>query len=276
VSRDPCALVKQQSATPIFTTMAGTFPEDIESNDDQRQALRDIPSIEPAPLYDRDLPVHKAAYKGDHAQVKSLLASGVNVNARSIFEYTSLQLAIRGDHAATVRILLSAGADASLLDELKPCLMAPFDAINGAAWLGARHVLGALIDFGVKIPASAVSWAASLNRVDCMRTILEMLGQDDFSDVSRLEGLSAALDRAALCWHMEAVGLVLVELKRNPTVSSEERSSLSSALVSAARLFDCDDRCRQDLGRQLLVMQNLIEAGTDVNREHPELGLTTF
>jgi hypothetical protein len=86
VSRDPCALVKQQSATPIFTTMVGTVPEDIESNDDQRQDLRDIPSIEPAPLHDRDLPVHKAAYKGDHAQVKSLLAAYSNIhrfNSRS-------------------------------------------------------------------------------------------------------------------------------------------------------------------------------------------------
>jgi hypothetical protein len=67
-----------------------------------------------------------------------------------------------------------------------------------------------------------------------------------------------------------------VDVKRNLADPPEERSSLSSALVSAAREFDCDDRCRQDLGMQLLVMQNLIKAGADVNWEHPELGLTTF
>ncbi|KAH8702925.1 ankyrin repeat-containing domain protein [Phaeosphaeriaceae sp. PMI808] len=260
--------------------MAGTLPEDIESSDDQKQDLRETHSVEPEPLHDRDLPVHKAAYKGNNAQVMSLITSGVNINARSIFECTPLQLAICGDHAETVRILLSAGADAALPDSIEPCMMAPFDAINGAAWLGARHALGALIDFGVKTPASALCWTASLNRVDCMRTILEKLGQNDFSDLPRPEGLSAALNRAALCWHVEGVELVLVHVKRILADSvSEDRSYLSSALVSAAREFDCDDRCRQDPsqpGRQSLVMQNLITAGADVNWEHPELGLTAF
>jgi ankyrin repeat protein len=215
VSRDPCAQAKQQQAAPFFTiNMAGVLPEDIESSDDQKRDLRETPSIESEPLHDRDLPVHKAAYKGDHAEVTSLIASGVNVNARSIFGCTPLQLAIRGDHAETVRTLLSVGADAALLDEIEPCMMVPFDAINGAAWLGAHHALRALIDFGVKTPASALCWAASLDRVDCMRTILEMLGQNDFSDVPRPEGLSTVLNRAALCWQVEAVELVLVDLKR--------------------------------------------------------------
>jgi ankyrin repeat protein len=195
--------------------------------------------------------------------------SGVNINARSIFECTPLQLAIRGDHAETVLILLSAGADAALPDSIEPCMMAPFDVINGAAWLGARHALGALIDFGDITPVSALCWAASLNRVDCMRTILDKLGQNDFSDSPRLEGLSSASNRVALCWHVEAVELVLVHVK-NILANSvpEDRSYLSSALVGVAREFDCDDRCRQDpsqSGRQSLVMQKLITAGADVN-----------
>lgn len=48
-------------------------------------------------------------------------------------------------------------------------------------------------------------------------------------------------------------------------------SYLSSALVNAARQFDCDDRCRKDAALQVLVMQKLIAAGADVNWEHPHL-----
>jgi ankyrin repeat protein len=186
-------LSKQQQASPFFTinvqgSMTGTLPEDIETSDDPKQYLIDTYSVEPYPLHDHDLPLHKAAYKGYNAQVTSLITSGVNINARSIHECTPLQLAIRGDHAETVRILLSAGADAALPDDIEPCYKAPFDAINGAAWLGARDALEALIEFGLKTPASALQWAASLNRVDYMRTILEKLGQNDFSDLPRLEG----------------------------------------------------------------------------------------
>jgi hypothetical protein len=150
--------------------MAGILPEDIESSDDQKQDLRETPSIEPEPLHDRDLPMHKAAYKGDHAEVPSLIMSGVNINARSIFECTPLRLAIRGDHAETVRILLSAGADVALLDEIEPCIMAPFDAINGAAWLGAHHALGALIDFTSECwPALSVGLLHSIAWIVCAR-----------------------------------------------------------------------------------------------------------
>lgn len=150
----------------------------------------------------------------------------------------------------------------------------PFNAINGAAWLGAQHALEALIDFGVKTPSSALRWTASLNRIDCMRTISEKLGQNDFCDLQRLEGWSTALHRAALCWHVEAVELALGYITRMLGDSgSEDRSCISSALVSAVREYDCDDRCRWDTsrpGRQLRIMQNLITAGADVNWEEPE------
>jgi hypothetical protein len=136
--------------------ITGKLPEDIESSEDQRQNLRKTHSVEPFPLHDHDLPVHKAAYKSNNAEVTSLITSSVNINARSIFKCTPLQLAIRGDHAETVRILLSAGADPALPNNIEPYMIAPFDAINGAAWLGARHALGALINFRVKTPSSAL------------------------------------------------------------------------------------------------------------------------
>lgn len=274
-------LVKQRRASSLFPSntrgsMTEILPENTEFSEEQREELREIDSSEQYPLHDRDLPIHKAAYRGDNAQVTSLVASGVNVNARSINEYTPLQLAIRGDHAETIRILLSAGADPTLLDEFESWAMRSFDAINGAARLGAHHALGALMERGVKTPASALCWAASLNHVDAVHTILEKLGQDGFSDMPRLEGLSAALDRAALCGHLEAFELVLVHVKKLLADSvPEDRSCLSAALVSAARPFECEDRCRK-AANQLPIMQKLVTAGADVNHEHAELGLNAF
>ncbi|KAJ6202929.1 ankyrin repeat-containing domain protein [Bipolaris maydis] len=247
--------------------MVGLSHQDIVECDD-------LHVIEPWPLHDFDLPLFKAAYRGDDAQVTFLVASGVDVNARSKCNLTPLQLAIHGDQADTVRTLLSAGADATIQEEIEPVSMLHVDAINRAAWLGARHTLEALINFGIKIPCSALRLAASLNRVDCMRTIADKLGQHDFSDVSKLEGWSIALDRAAVCWHDEAVELALVHVSRFLADSdSEGRSCLSSALASAAREDEGIDQCRwygSRPGRRLRIMQSLIAAGADVNWEEPE------
>lgn len=244
-----------------------TPPKAMELSDDQNKYLRETQAGS-GPIYDRDLPLHQAAYKGNNDQLLSLLTPDLDINTRSIDDYTALQLAIRGDHAETVRILLSAGADTTLLDGLEPGYQIYLDAVNGAAWLGARHALGALLDFGVSLPVTALCWAASLNHVDCVRVILDKLGQDHFDDVSREDGLGRALERAALCWHVETVELLLVHLAGS---NFEYRSYLSAALVSSVRYYDCDDRCRQDGEKQMVLIRALITAGAEVNWEHPEL-----
>lgn len=257
--------------------MSESLSENIKLSDDQRAALIETPSIEQDPLHDGDLPIHKAAYKGNTSQLASLIPSSTStINFRGVCYCTPLQLAIRGDHAEAVRILLSAGADATLEDGIEPCYYAPFDAINAAAWLGAQNALTALLAHGLKIPASALQWAASLNHAGCMRTILEMLGRSDFSDGSRREGLMMAVERAALCWHVEAVEIALADVASVPT--SDIISPLSFALASATGEFDCDDRCRQyqKPGRQMLVIQQLITAGADVSLKHPRHGRTAF
>jgi ankyrin repeat protein len=151
----------------------------MELSDEQKQYLREA-LVGPGLLHELDLPLHQAAYEGDNVQLSSLLTPNININTRSINDFTALQFAIRGDHAETVRILLTAGADTALLDGLEPAYQIYLDAINSAAWLGARHALGALLDFSVQVPVSALFTAASLNHVGCMSAILEKLGQDDF------------------------------------------------------------------------------------------------
>jgi ankyrin repeat protein len=254
-------------------------PRISELGDNLKRQLLEQPSVEQDPLHDSELPIHKAAYKGDNSQLLTLIASSGDIDARGVYGCTPLQLAIRGDHAETVRILLSAGADPTLADGIEPGYYAPFDAVNGAAWLGTQHALAALLEFGLQVPASALRWAASLNHVQCMRTILKKLGRKDFFDLSRPEGLLAALERATMCWHLEAVEIILENVTTFPAnLVTENRSSLSSALVCAAGDFDCDDRCRRHKKAevQMLVIQKLIIAGADVNSEHPLSGKTAF
>jgi ankyrin repeat protein len=233
------------------------------------------PSIEQYPLHDSDLPIHKAAYKGEHASLASLIKVCEDVDVRNYINCTSLHLAIRGNHAEAVRMLLSAGADPALEDDVEPAYMMRFDAINDAAYFGSQHALEALIDHGISLPASALSVAASLNRIDCMRTILRKLILDDFADSTRLDGVRKALESAALCWHVEAVDLLLTDVEGFPDKSIEEdRDALGAALSAVVCYYYCDYGCRPDSyggrpERLFSIMEKLVAAGADVNYEHP-------
>ncbi|KAH7074621.1 ankyrin repeat-containing domain protein [Paraphoma chrysanthemicola] len=274
--------------------MAEARPDGAEYSDEHRYALIDTPSVEVPPLHDADLPIHKPAYKGDTPSLSDLLPANendanlpihiaayegdvaqlsnllpANVNSRSILDdSTPLHLAIRGNHGEAVRILLAAGADPELEDRLEQCYFVSLNAINTAAWLGSKSTLEALIDGGVQIPASALSYAASQNRIHCVRTIIEKLGPGDFNDVMRLEGVRSALQGASLCWNIEIIDFLLTQVKGFPKRDDkDDQRALCDALLSAASEYDGDDRCHWDGQDQLSIMQRLIAAGADVNPE---------
>jgi ankyrin repeat protein len=229
------------------------------------------PSTEPFPLHDCDSPFHKAAHKGDVATLPPLIASGENIDARSYHGCTPLHLAIRGNQGDAVRILLSLGADPTLKDSNDSALCPPFDTINLAAHVGTHHAIAALIDHGVVVPASALSKAASLGHVECVDTIIQKMGQTDFSDASRLDGVRVALGAAALCWWVEAVECLLTRVDGFPDTNvQEDRDALGRALANVVSFYDCDDRCRNPypFGRQerlFNVMNQLVVAGVNVN-----------
>lgn len=277
--------IKVNIETPLSSrlfTLCNKMPEipneTIELSEDLRRILMETPSAEQSPLHDGDLPLHKAAYKGNNSQLASLITSGVDINARSVYDCTPLQLAIRGDHAEAVSMLLSAGADATLEDDIEPCYHSPFHAIDAAAWLGAHNALVALINHGLKVPASALRWAASLNHVGCVQLIVDNIGSNDFSDQPRPKGLMSALNVAATCWHLEVVEVILAHVATIPATFDPDDGWLSYALVCAAGEFDCDYRCRwnHEAEYQFLVMQKLIATGADVNWKHPQTGETAF
>jgi ankyrin repeat protein len=225
--------------------MAEVAPDNVAYDEQPCSCIPEPLSTEPFPLHDRDSPLHKAAYKGDISTISSLVRSDDHIDARSFHDCTALHLAIRGNQADAVRILLSAGADPALEDTIDSAYYGPFDAINLAARVGSQHAMAALIDHGLGLPASTLSTAASLGYVDCMDTTVQKLGQNDFFKSSRLDGVRDALGKAALCWWVEAVECLLTRVEGFPDKQvKEDRDALGSALSCAVTSYDCDDRCR--------------------------------
>jgi ankyrin repeat protein len=247
-----------------------------DTNTDDAYYEEDIPSVEQDPLHDNDPPIHKASYKGDIALVTSLLDNGTatkDINTRNIRAYcTPLHLAIRADHGSIIRLLLKAGADSTLEDEIEPCYFVSLSALDLAAWLGKQNALTALLDHEISIPASSLLVSASRNRAACLALILKKLGDRDFSDMSRLEAIRQAINSAALCWHVEAFELLLEYYQTFPDSVRLQGNggALGAALTCALYDYDCDNRCRPTVvccpidDRLSSILESLVKAGADV------------
>jgi ankyrin repeat protein len=144
-------------------------------------------------------------------------------------------------------------------------------AIDAAACYGFQDVVAVLIDHGINVAANALEMCASRNRVECMRTILQRMGDMGFSDASRLEGVRVALKAAATCWHEDAVRLLLTHVDGFPQETVvQDQSSLGVSLINVLSFFDCDDGCRDSdiFGRPerlFSILEMLVAAGADVN-----------
>jgi len=234
--------------------------------------------MEQYPLHDSDCEIHTAAYKGDVALVTSILENNTtattNIDARNRNDCTPLHLAIRADHGSVVQLLLEAGSDPTIKDDIEPAYCVSLSALDLAAWLGQPNALAALLDHDISISPSTLFFAASKNHVDCLALILEKHGTRDFSDMSRLEAVRLAIERAALCWHEEAFELLLDYYHArfpDPIRLNGNGAALGKALICALYDYDCDDRCRPPavccpLDKSLSsIMKSLVKAGADVN-----------
>lgn len=68
-------------------------------------------------MSDDDTLLHLAAFRGNEADVRDLIALGAVVNARGDLGMTALHNAAGGGHTAVVECLLALGADRALPDE---------------------------------------------------------------------------------------------------------------------------------------------------------------
>lgn len=243
-----------------------------------------------APQAEEPFPVHKAAKQGDISKLASLVHSVKNIDSYDTYgECTALHLAIHGDHAEAVKILLKAGADPENLDYSDTALDPPHHALHLAAWLGSCKSLKVLIDSGVAMSPSSLVLAASLNRTDCMTIILQELNKDESFCDTRHACVHTALIQAAQCWHTEAVELLLTHVTGFPDLNAvEDRSCLTDAFFMVLYEYCCDHHCRERLyqrnpdkyknlsQRFLSMLQNLVHYGADINATVPETGMTRF
>jgi hypothetical protein len=107
---------------------------DTHENDYDAEDLEPT-SVEQYPLHDHNLPVHEAAYKVEISVLTSLVAFTKNINVRNRCQCTAVHMAIPGNREVAVRILMSAGANPALEDEIEPGNMLSFDALQLAAYV---------------------------------------------------------------------------------------------------------------------------------------------
>ncbi|KAF2631450.1 hypothetical protein BU25DRAFT_187813 [Macroventuria anomochaeta] len=159
--------------------------------------------------------IHAASSAGDAAAITTLVAdSPTDLELRDPDSCTPLLLAVYANKPDAVRALLAAGADSSSKGGRvgnsgvgRDC-----DAITTAALFGCEEVLKILLEeeWNVEVTTRAFVDAAGLGRYKSVRTILKRLQEKgkSFSDASPLEGIRAAIEKAARCWHDQTVHLL--------------------------------------------------------------------
>lgn len=91
-------------------------------------------------------PILNAAKRGELAEVKSLLARGADINARTGYNQTPLMLAAGKGHLEVVRLLIDSGADLNIVDTFYKSFTALIAAANG----GHIEIVKLLLDKGAK------------------------------------------------------------------------------------------------------------------------------
>ena len=86
--------------------------------------------------------LHAAAHKGDLVQLKKLLTSKADLNARDPYGRTALHVATFARQAEVIRLLAQAGADLHLLENDR------YDAVTIAAVANDEATLGVLLALG--------------------------------------------------------------------------------------------------------------------------------
>ena len=215
-------------------------------------------------------PIHVAALNGNTAALETIITDEPDkLELRDDRHCTPLHCAILSDHPDCVQLLLKSGADpvrrggalsgyGSAIDDN--------DAISMAAVLGHTRSLVMLLKFGLRVPVSALLKAAAMNRTETMSLLLA--SSKDVLNQNRMNGIQDALERAAMCWHVETVRLLLAEFSKPPKkVTDEIRASLQKAVLKALEDSLCDEFCRDkyDRQRQFGVIQELVAVGADLS-----------
>ena len=123
-----------------------------------------------------------AAKRGDAEAVKSLLAKGADVNAKTHYNQTPLMFAAEKGHLEIVMILIDAGADLNATDSFYKF----FTPLYGAASKGHAEIVKLLLEKGARSKEQALFFGAQEGQASVVKVAIDMGGLSQ-------ETLSAAL-----------------------------------------------------------------------------------
>src|SRR5574341_340882 len=113
-----------------------------------------------------------AAKRGDAAAVKSLLAKGADVNAKTRYSQTPLMFAAQQGHFEIVKTLLEAGADVNVTDTFYKSVT----AVSAAAEKGHAEIVKLLLEKCAKSKETALYVGAQQGHAPVVKAALDMGG----------------------------------------------------------------------------------------------------
>lgn len=173
----------------------------------------------------------EAARKGQLDTVKTLLAKGVDVNAKTAYGATALSYAAEKGHAEVVKLLLEHKAAVNVKDR--------FYNSTPLAWAMYRNhwdIIKALVEAGAEGASGVLSPAARAGKIDVVRAILD---KNKITETT----LSAAL-KATPAEHTEIAEVLRKAGAKEPTKSETpatkpaDSSAKTEAVIPQAELDD--------------------------------------
>jgi hypothetical protein len=173
-----------------------------------------------------------ASKRGDAEAVKSLLAKGADVNAKTRYNQTPLMFAAEKGHLEIVRILIDAGADINATDNFYEA----FTPLSASAAKGHADVVKLLLEKGARSKEQALMFGAQAGYASVVKIALDLGGLSQ-------ETLSAALG-------MAKNNEVAETLKKAGAKPPEKKPSKPEVEVDEATLRKYAGNYRVDEARQ--------------------------
>jgi hypothetical protein len=158
-----------------------------------------------------DVSIHRAAARGDVAELSRLLDAGHDINARCGSQDSALNYAIKANQAGAVQLLLLRGADPSLRGLPGSDGRQGDNAVLCAVWFNRVGIMEVLIANTVKIHSEALVSAAMNEDFDMVQLLVGTMSTD-FADMPRLQAIGNTLPTAVHAWSLEMVQYLMQEL----------------------------------------------------------------